>query len=373
MLNYNISKTPNHTYFDASICNNDTVGNQRQIQASVNITRTNPIIDNCEDYYCSVINFQISSSSLPLFIPLCQIGQNDPNLLIYQITLTYGGFTQTENVIWSPVQLNASIPQPPITQQYIDNDYYFCYSYQYFINLINNTFQTCYNNLNTQVAGALPTSKAPFIELNLDNYKFILNADELGYDLALTTPIKIYFNAPLFTLFGSLQAYNYGNLNAPKNFQLLVNNINNSNIYSVGSINYLQSYGEFSSLPAWNCVKSIVFSSNKIPVIPEQITPSQIFNSEIALGNDIANSCIDSMITDFKIDLVNGTESKPIIQYSPSTEYRLIDLIGNNPLYGLDLNVYWVDTFNIKHPYYLNSGEYLSFKMLFRKKSFNGL
>jgi len=69
--------------------------------------------------------------------------------------------------------------------------------------------------------------------------------------------------------------------------------------------------------------------------------------------------------------LDTGTEYKPFIYYEPTGEYRLADLYSDIPVYGLQFNVFWKDSFGNLNPFLLSIGSSATMKLLFRKKSFN--
>ena len=60
---------------------------------------------------------------------------------------------------------------------------------------------------------------------------------------------------------------------------------------------------------------------------------------------------------------------KPNIVYNPTSEYRLITLYGNRPLFNIDLNIFWRNKFGQLIPFEINSGECVTMKVAFLKKS----
>ncbi|MFM7989119.1 MAG: hypothetical protein ACKPKO_58380, partial [Candidatus Fonsibacter sp.] len=70
--------------------------------------RNTPFLDgDSSEYFCSIVRFTIQpGNTLPVFIPSVVIGQNDPNLTIYSVSLRYSYqnivYTSTQNVIYQP-------------------------------------------------------------------------------------------------------------------------------------------------------------------------------------------------------------------------------------------------------------------------------
>jgi hypothetical protein len=75
-------------------------------------------------------------------------------------------------------------------------------------------------------------------------------------------------------------------------------------------------------------------------------------------------------MTDFIADTTSqGSAYKPTILYSPTSSFRLIDMMNTgNSLSHIDIQVYFLDKFNNLNPFYLLSGCGASIKVMFRKK-----
>ena len=73
-------------------------------------------------------------------------------------------------------------------------------------------------------------------------------------------------------------------------------------------------------------------------------------------------------ITDFAS---SNADYRGYINYTPSGEYRLIDLQGNDPIKNITFQTYFKDRLGVSRPLVLLSGGSCSIKMMFRKKTFN--
>lgn len=379
------SSQPVHTYLDINIVNNDTTGLQAPQQLVFNEVRNSPLIMNPSEYFFTIARFSLETPSLPLMIPQVQIGQPDINKLIYSVTMTYtspiNGITYENQIFMTYIPQNPSavLPSLPSTSQDVNNsDYYFVYSYQYFIKLLNNTLATCLTGLNASSVGggggALPSSNAPFMEWDVYNNVGILNADISGFNSSLANPISIYFNTPLYTLFSSFQAeyFGYQNITNGKNYKLAIYSINGTNELVLPSYNALQMYQEYPTASLWNPVNSLVFTTGTLPVAPTNVSAPVVFGSNtsdlLSGGN---NSNISNQLTDFEVPTTEGWEYKPNVFYTPTAEYRFVDLLGNTPINNIQISVFWKDAFGNLHPFYLNSGCNANIKVLFRRKDYN--
>ena len=267
------SGQPYHIYYDLDIINNDTTGtNPPQILRFTEI-RNSPYLMSPENYFVSVARFTLQTPSLPVWIPQAQIGQADPNLTIYSFTLKYKTYEYQQYIRYVPSDLSQPLPSPPIDFQDLETAYYFVYTYQTAISMFNTALTSAVLGLKALViAGGdlLPSLNAPFFEFDPNALLCILNADEAGYSNNLLNDIKIFANAPCFTLFSTFQAiyYGYAQIVKGKNFQFVVKNINDTNVLTLPTYNALQMYQEESTSALWCPIQSIVFTTALLPVLP---------------------------------------------------------------------------------------------------------
>jgi|688.fasta_scaffold06212_8 hypothetical protein len=363
--------------YDLNITNTDLSGLNIAPQLVWNETRPSPYLNEPWKFQVAPLRYNIESQSLPFFIPVIETGQTDINKTIYKTTFTfnYGGSERsfTSNVMWQPQNFEVSTPSPADIPNFMDNKYWYCYSIQQFTDCINKAFADTLTGLNSLVVslgGTLPTSNPPFLEVNPTDGNFILNSDILGYKSSLVNPIKIYLNTPLFGLLNSFDAYFYGHQNVPKNYLLKIRDTGTNNLIISPTYTAIQSYTEYSPIPNWNPVSSIVFTTNWIPMVGTFVgLPSSISTSSNYLDNVLASNIQQRIITDFSVALSTGLEYRPIIQYAPTAELRWVQLTGSTPLNIIDINVYWKDKFNKLHPFVLYPGASASIKLRFKKVS----
>ena len=369
-----------HQYYDVDIVNYDTSGTNAPVRLALSEVRNSQILIHPENYFFSIVRFRTSTGCLPLMIPEVEIGSDDINKLAYSITLAYRLTTgetleYKQNLIYVPQNLTAPLPPPPLTSQNVTSEYYYIYNFQYFIVLVNQAFINAFNGLKALVIAAgesLPSNIPPFMEWDPIDCLAILDCDILGYGDNLVSPILIYFNSSMFNLFQSFQAFNLGyNVTNGKNYQIMVYNNNNTNILNQqGGTNLIQMFQDYSTSSLWNPVSSIVFTTSMIPILSQLVGLPKIYNSDTQLISSGNNSNISNTLTDFVIDLVKGTESKPNVVYTPSGAYRLIDMTGGGAqsFASIQISAYWKDKFGNLHEMTLRSGDSCSIKLMFRLK-----
>ena len=117
---------------------------------------------------------------------------------------------------------------------------------------------------------------------------------------------------------------------------------------------------EYSTISVWNPVMSMVFTSNTMPIVCEQLSAPLIYLNGVTIQST-NNSNIANIITDFE---ANDAIYKPLLVYQP-TIYRYKELIGNSPLSFIDISCFWKSRSGNLIPFYLNAGCSASIKLMF--------
>jgi len=422
--------SPDQVYYDVTITNFQSQDTLPPV-FYYNESRTIPFINCPEDYYLSIIRFSVDTGTLPVWIPSIVPFSANPNTTIYNITLTYDDGTTEYTSGATPMtfipqdRTTGITPSPPSTTsnglQINDTGYYNVYSYQYIAYLVTETFKTALASLVANViAGGstmptydiyapnqnatAPPSVTP-VTLSSDDLpplfqwdtssdtgsifaipQYDLNPD-VNPGLSGNNPIKIYFNAPMFYLFQSFPAtiFGYSNVGGDENFQIEVVNQGGLNTQLITppqydvvnpawttpplSIPYISTYQETSTIGALSPITAIVFTSNTMPITPNQVsTPLILFNNQ-QIGFQGNNADIANIVT----DLVSSTGAyRPSLVYEPQAQYRLITLNGNRPLFNLDLQIFYRLRNGQLVPFRLASGGSVTIKLAFLKKDGGG-
>jgi hypothetical protein len=381
--------TPDKVYYDITISNLQNATTSPPT-LYFNETRNSPFVLDPQSYYLSIVRFTLDTNTLPIIAPDIQPAPNsNVNLTSYSITLEWQNpvapfqtFVQQTFLIFDPQNKQAIVPAPPSQTlnglQNNETGYYDIYNYQYWILLVNNTFQQCYNALNAQVVAAglaLPSAFAPVMSWDTQGNIAILNADQAGYDDTASNYIKIYFNPSLFNLFSSFPFIIESDDVVPngKNARIIMSGFGGANVVQFPPVapTYiaLQIVQEYSTIALWTPITSIVFTSNTLPIVSNQVSAPLLFFNGKRFQSGGNNSNIAQIITDF---VANDGIYKPNIVYIPSAQYRLVDLVGNSPLYNLDIEVFYKNRVGEFIPVRLGSGGTATIKILFTRKGTGG-
>lgn len=372
-----------HEYIDVYAINANSI-DALPVPVQFTQTRNLPFLYKPEDYYLSVVRFQIDTNSLPVFTCAIQFNQPDLALSIYSVTLSWTNpvapfqtFNQQTFLSWLPQDLASPVPRPPsLTQNKFQDDsggYYYAYNYSYVIQVINTTFTTCFNALNAQVVGAglvLPTANVPVLTWNNDKNVAVLNADILGYNQTIANHIDIFMNLPMYQLFNSLPAYiqPFPAL-LGKNYRIDTDNFGNAQVtpfpFYLPTYNAYQVFQEQTAVNVWSPVTSIVFTSNTLPINSTNVCNPSIFVNGTSTNNNGNNSDIAQVITDFQAE---NNIYKNSCLFFPMGENRYIDLMGTTPLYTIDINVFWKNKVGNLYPFRLSAGCCASIKIMFERK-----
>lgn len=388
-MSFTTRDTPDKVYYDITISNLQNTATAPPV-LYFNETRNSPFVLDPESYYLSIVRFTLDTNTLPIITPEIQPAPNSNlNLTTYSITMDWDNpvfpfqsFTQQTFLTFIPQNKQAIIPAPPSqTNNGLQNNetgYYDIYNYQYWIQLVNNTFQQCYNGLNAQVVGAglaLPSAFAPVMSWDTQGNIAILNADQAGYDDTASNYISIYFNPSLFNLFSSFPFIVESTDVVPngKNARIIMSGFGGANVVPFPPVapvyTALQIVQEYSTIALWTPITSIVFTSNTLPIVANQVSAPLLFFNGKRFQSGGNNSNIAQIITDF---VANDGIYKPSITYIPSAQYRLVNLVGNSPLYNLDIEVFYKNRVGEFIPVRLGSGGTATIKILFTRKGTGG-
>ena len=347
-----------------------------------------------DQYFLTVVRFTIETPSFPVFVPLPIVGQSDVNKLVYNVTLLYNNIPYKKNVIWIPQDNTVNIPTGIVTKGDVSpsNPYYYCYSYQHFVDCINNAFKAIIVDIKNDTGDDF---NPPYLQYDALTNLFTIGADVADYrtasDGSLLGQIGIYFNAELYNLFASLPyIYTAGNVNVlsgdnlQMDYQILLTTgtnvataspqpyITNVRKNILTGVNDVISVQEYQTLSLWCPIKSLIFKTNLLCTVPEiMATPAVYEDGNTNINGGKQNADILNIMVDYVPQLDKGTEYKPYIFYQPNGEYKLTELYGKVAVDAIDISVFWKDCFGNLIPFTLSASSSATIKILFRKKSFN--
>jgi hypothetical protein len=127
---------------------------------------------------------------------------------------------------------------------------------------------------------------------------------------------------------------------------------------------YFRQASEVACTELWCPIAAIVFTSNLLPIVPNQLSNPIVYNEGVILSQTTDNN-FAQIITDLA---TNEYGYRCNVLYTPTAEFRRIELTGNTPLTNLDVNVFWRSKFGELIPFRLSSGASASIKFLFERK-----
>jgi hypothetical protein len=288
--------------------------------------------------------------------------------------MTYKGIVHQEFLYFVPQDRSVRVPQYTAIQN-ITSGYYNIYSYAYIINsLLNDTIANCWKNFLAKVTDAeetLPSTDVyyPFFQYDPTTSEIILNVPQNQFYGNIDN-VSLYCNTAMYNLLNSFE-FIKESITDPNgaNYKFNIYAINSTNVIELDT-NYIQLYQEYSSITSFSVVNSIVFVSPDLFISPTVTESAKQFGQQTTTINTSGQVNTLNVITDIDISGLNK-DVYPSISYIPQGEYRLIDMLSEQPLTNFRIEIYYKDIYQNLHRLYLNSGQDASIKLMFRRKTFN--
>lgn len=387
----NTDDNATHEYINFQMLNEYTENNTQPQAMIFNQTKTSSIVDVTGDYYLSVIRWNIQSN-LPVLVPDMQLlpaGSHYTGLTTYKLAIVFttanganwnlaAGTLQTgATVVYQPETTNpnylSQLKGPSTKEDSLGNPFYYIRSVDTFLKMVNDAI-TAYIAL----AGGTWVNK-PYFQWDANAGKivyYVPNSAPTGIaGVDATSKFYIAVNQPLYNLLSTFKFQyfpsNSGNTNFPNT---TCRYVLDTDILPTGAGNYTPYYQQASSVVNWSPCQSIVFVSTTMPVEAQfSGAPVNLNTVDASTQASIyAQQSIVKVLTDFIIPFNNGVEcSNQQIFYIPSSEYRLVDLLGNQNLQQLTIQVFWRTKYGTYIPMTLDSGASADILVMLRKKSFN--
>jgi hypothetical protein len=366
-----------HIYYDILVSNNNTSqpSNQGIIPCSFSQSRENPYLDTPEDYIVTVPYLKIDSNNFPLqLINPIRLSNTINNKIITQYVIYINGILPSGD--WNAINIDWTPPDATIYAKYnglptnsvpLNDPYFFNYSYNYLLNIINNAIYTFFNNNSLSYI-------TPYLTFNPVNKKFSIIASQL-FDDKLGS-YYIGMSEELYSLFDGFSAslvpfntypvfiYKINIVRTPLN--LVPNYTSLSSVPLVATDYWIKTEQNFPSISIWNPVVSLVFVARYLNVIRTLEARPFIYGYDPNPPN-ANNASVSSVLLEIPI----SSSANPSIYYEPSAEFVLTNLMGLVESYDLQIDVFWKDSYGNLNIFYLDIGSSLNLKLLFRKKAFN--
>lgn len=354
-----------NVYYNVEFLGQPTQPFQQVQQMIYDTTLNESLISNAENYYMSVIDFAIPLSSVPLMIfPIApNSGLTNASLLNLNFVVN-GAIQPTFNVVFVPERLDQAQPNQndPTTQ--IITPYYFIYSYESMINMLNTTLNNAFLDMQTNFpAIAQSLVKAPYF-IYEPSTQLIKLITHISY-ATNTSPadiVLIQINDDLQTYLQGF-SYNFLKRNGLGYSQFNITSYGDNgypvNVFPATITGYIESIESYVSIGSWSDLKKIIISSNSLPVAGESIqrgaSQQNIFNPQFILSS-------------FTPQVENAGDQRSTIYYNSSSQYRLIDITNNTEIRRIDITIYWEDFKNNWYLMDLQPNDNASVRLFFGKK-----
>lgn len=330
------------------------------IDAVFNETRLNslPVKDPMK-YNFIIEQFALPLNTLPLMICPVQLGQVNPDMTPWNVTIkSIGGNTYTQNVAYQPALDTDKQPAYPLTKQDLSTKYYWVMSYSSLLVMINDAIAGAFQDWYT-TEGISVTYIAPRLAYDKDTKSFYIICP---YQMTRQQGFFFLgFNYPLQLLMEGFPIKKQSTSNV---YYLDINyNIDNGYALPGSTIPpygtppaYIKSYQDYSAIRNINSLRKIIMTS-----------PSFGISGETISGENGTDNTLD-IITDYTPAIELAGDQKSVLYYYPNGPYRKIDILSNSKIQNIFIKVYWKDIsgniFDLKIPPY-NS---MHIKLLFMRK-----
>jgi hypothetical protein len=389
----NSDNRDSHIYLNLSVFNNNTgfdksgnpVLTEQGIQCELIQKMSNPYLENPQDYDLSIAQFNLDSNSFPIQVAQPILGssyqpvlnstnysvEGFPTIFSIKIIEYHTALPVEVPVYWISSDLRLSKPPSPITKPYLYTEYFWNYSYDYFIDLLNKSLFYAIDKM-------IPNfSPMPYFKYDNGFFTFCaprnFRTDPITgayYDLALNYSFKIELNEPLYNLLSGMPSLFTTN----DTYQLLVypvgdasNVIPQYNSLAVGSSatsNYFKMTQNYKSALLWNPVTSVVFVTQNLPVVNE------LWSQPYVYGIDPIPETNNASFLNTLFEISLGRRADPQINYHPLAQYFLTSLLGRQTLSEIQIQTFWRDDVGQLHEFFIEAGSSFNIKIMFRKKLF---
>lgn len=326
--NQNNMNNDDNIYYNIVINNNG----ESSIPAIYTEQKVKAIVEHPEQYFLSMVRFSLALQTVPIFT-----FKDDQ----YFITLSYLGVDYSFPIVYQSLN-TVGFPSNRAV-----------FSYQHMVDMINTTFETAFNAIPVKPAGIV---NPPYMTYSGQTNLFTLHTQT---QYALAGSIEIWFNNILYYFFDNFETLFNGENNASKkDFKFIIQNkfVNTETFNGQPCYFFDQEYVATFNFAE---LKTIVFKTSTIPVRPE-FTPNL---------NNNGNISFDPIMVDFEVDPEGSSALyRGYLNYVPSAQYRLIDLVGREPLSNISITVSYKDQNQVSFPVLIAPKKSLSMKLAFVKK-----
>jgi hypothetical protein len=120
----------------------------------------------------------------------------------------------------------------------------------------------------------------------------------------------------------------------------------------------------------WSPIGTLVFTTTKIPIVPEQLTSPLELNDDSNIGANLTNAQDrQKIITDIALPVDKSSDWRGYITYTP-TFPRMMNLNSVSSLKDIDINLFFQDKTSGKFvPVCIGNGGVVNMKLCFQRKN----
>lgn len=297
--------------------------------------------------------------------------QPDINLTVYSFTITAGagpmdGFPQQQFVQWVTQEPTATRPAAPVTVQNISTEYYYCYSYDWWVSLSNIALENAWVNAGSPGTGPPVMT---YYQTGTNGIMFVISPsgeDQFG------TEYNLHMNSNMANLFPNFPGQ-WENKDMGRTFKLKTSfGFSPNNTGAIAAATPYASYQEFPGTTGWTPVDSLIITTSQLPITPEQMTaPTPPGGSDTGYNRGVSAPAFQMTLLDVTRQELQGAEDwRSNFVYEATGEYRMISLTAQTgPIQSVDLQAWWRNRLDDNlYPLRLTNGSSLSVKLMFRRK-----
>jgi len=292
------------------------------------------VLENANNYKMFIVRFDYDNGMLlPIWSPEIVDNQSNVNLCTESITLSVVHdsvtYTQTTNMIYEPETTAILFSNAGLFND--SQNYYYVYTYSHVVYLFNQMLQNCFNSLQQQIGDTFTfTASCPFISYDPNSSLFSLYFDDsIGAE-----QFNVKFDANLYQMFYSFYFRN--------NNELVINDNNGLNNITIGSKSWIKITQDFISTSTWSPIQSIVFTTDRMPIISEQNTQPLTFSDNNLNQDTTMYQKYKKIITDIALAVDKSSDYRGLIPYAPNFP-RYINFDSSEPLKVIDIGLFWKD------------------------------
>jgi hypothetical protein len=298
--------------------------------------------------------------------------QADRDLTVYSFTLEdAGGNAQQVFVEWVTQEPTAQEPSVPVITQNIGNEYYYCYSYDWWVSLCNTALASAYLAIGEPGGAGNPPLLQYYTEpVGSLRFSFAPNGTNSFSTAASLGNCRLFMNSNMANLFNNFPGvWRNGTLGRTFECFASTNFIASPGGGVIGAGDSIQ---EFSSTSSWSPVDAICITTSVLPIISEQVTPPSLVGaSDTGFNRGVSEAAFQPILLDVTLPEITGAEDwRSNFVYEPTGEYRMVSMTAQStPISAIDFSGWWRNRLDDSlYPLRLSNGSSLSIKLMFRRK-----